>query len=62
MFSNRAMARLKRNQLQEAIEDCNFSLELNPKFVKSYSRRAAAFKRLKRYKLAKSDYERMIEI
>lgn len=62
IYSNRAMARLKRNLLQEAVDDCTESLRIDDRFIKSYLRRGEAYQRLKKFKLAKFDYERIKEI
>lgn len=62
IYSNRAMARLKRNQVQEAVEDCNRSLELNDRFIKSYLRRAEGYQRLRQWKKAKADYLKIEEL
>ena len=41
-FSNRANAYLEMEKYDEAISDCKKSIEIEPKFVKSYFRFAKA--------------------
>lgn len=59
VLSNRAMANLKLSEFKLALEDCNKSLELDGSYVKSYLRRATAFKKLRRYKDALMDYRKV---
>lgn len=40
IYSNRALAYLRKGDLAQAEKDCNKSIELNPKYAKSYLRRA----------------------
>src|SRR4051794_836676 len=68
LFANRALTFLKlekycsspllqlltnsRYRYQDAILDCDRSIELDSKFVKSYGRRATAYMHLRKYDLA----------
>lgn len=53
---------MKLEKLKEAMEDCNSSLELNPKYVKSYHRRAEIKMKQGEFESAVSDYHQMKEI
>lgn len=46
LYSNRAMVRLNLNKVEGALEDAKKCLELDPKFVKAYYRKAQALVRL----------------
>mmetsp|Transcript_15336 Transcript_15336/g.23417 ORF Transcript_15336/g.23417 Transcript_15336/m.23417 type:complete len:400 (+) Transcript_15336:94-1293(+) len=46
LFSNRAMVRLNLNKVEESLEDSKKCLELDPKFVKAWHRKAQALIRL----------------
>lgn len=48
-FSNRSAAYLKHGDANNALEDANACLGLNPEFTKGYSRKGAALHALKRY-------------
>lgn len=48
-FSNRSAAYLKHGDANNALEDANACLGLNPEFSKGYSRKGAALHALKRY-------------
>ncbi|KAL7570066.1 hypothetical protein ACA910_017101 [Epithemia clementina (nom. ined.)] len=48
-FSNRSAAYLKKGDANNALEDANACIGLNPDFAKGYSRKAAALHALKRY-------------
>eukprot|EP00428_Durinskia_dybowskii_P013292 CAMPEP_0170220762 /NCGR_PEP_ID=MMETSP0116_2-20130129/10069_1 /TAXON_ID=400756 /ORGANISM="Durinskia baltica, Strain CSIRO CS-38" /LENGTH=398 /DNA_ID=CAMNT_0010471441 /DNA_START=38 /DNA_END=1234 /DNA_ORIENTATION=- len=45
-YSNRAMVRLNLNKVEDALQDANRCIELDPKFVKAYHRKAQALIRL----------------
>lgn len=62
VLSNRAMANLKLSEFKLTLEDCNRSLELDQKYVKSYLRRATALKKLRRYKEALVDYRKVMAL
>lgn len=46
LFSNRAMVRLNLNKVEEALSDCKRCLEIDPKSVKAWFRKAQALQRL----------------
>lgn len=46
LYSNRSMVRLNLNKVEESLADANKCLELDPKFVKAYHRKAQALVRL----------------
>jgi tetratricopeptide (TPR) repeat protein len=46
LYSNRAMVRLNLSKIEEALADANKCLEVDPKFVKAYHRKAQALLRL----------------
>lgn len=46
LFSNRSMVRLNLNKVEGALEDANKCLEIDPKFVKAWHRKAQALLRL----------------
>jgi len=48
-FSNRSAAYLKKGEGNNALEDANSCIALNPQFAKGYSRKGAALHALKRY-------------
>jgi len=48
-FSNRSAAYLKKGEGNNALEDANSCIGLNPQFAKGYSRKGAALHSLKRY-------------
>lgn len=56
-FSNRSAAYLKKGDAQNALEDANSCIGLNPDFAKGYSRKGAALHALKRYNDSVSAYE-----
>jgi len=49
LYSNRAMVRLNLNKVQEALDDANMCLQLNPSFSKGHHRKAQALLRLKEW-------------
>lgn len=62
LLSNRALCYLKQEKLELALEDCNASIHLNPKYVKSYHRRAEIKVKQGEYDDAVGDYHTMKEI
>jgi len=46
LYSNRAMVRLNMGKVELALEDANKCIELDPKFIKAYHRKAQALIRL----------------
>jgi DnaJ family protein C protein 7 len=61
LYSNRATANSKLGNHQEAIDDCNQSLELNPGYVKALRTRARANLASERYEDAVSDFKKAVE-
>lgn len=56
-FANRAMVRLKRDDLEGAEEDSSAALELDPSHIKSWQRRATARQKLGKLLDAAQDFE-----
>lgn len=56
-YGNRSFAYLKSEFYGYALSDANKSIELDPKYVKGYYRRASANLALGKFKLALKDYE-----
>eukprot|EP00440_Ansanella_granifera_P050148 gb/GFBE01054351.1/.p1 GENE.gb/GFBE01054351.1/~~gb/GFBE01054351.1/.p1 ORF type:complete len:394 (+),score=144.74 gb/GFBE01054351.1/:1-1182(+) len=46
LYSNRAMVRLNLNKVEDALKDSNKCIELDPKFIKAYHRKAQALVRM----------------
>lgn len=51
-WSNRALARLKREDPRGALEDCEHALALNPRYIKALHRKGKALHDLRRYEEA----------
>lgn len=62
LYSNRALAFMKMNKNEEALLDCNKSLELNEKYVKSYLRRAEIKMKMGEFDGALTDYYKIKEL
>ena len=60
-FSNRSAAYLKKGEGNNALEDANSCIALNPQFTKGYSRKGAALHALKRYNDSIAAYNEGIE-
>ncbi|XP_023236830.1 RNA polymerase II-associated protein 3-like [Centruroides sculpturatus] len=60
--ANRAMALLKKNQLAAAEVDCDLALSIDSTYVKAYLRRGCARFGLKKFELAKEDFEKVLEL
>jgi len=56
-YSNRSAAYLSKGDGQNALEDADSCIGLNPKFAKGYSRKGAALHELKRYNDSIAAYE-----
>lgn len=56
------MCYLKMSEYSQAYDDSNASLILDPKYVKSYLRRATALKKLKKYREALGDFTKATEL
>jgi serine/threonine-protein phosphatase 5 len=57
VLSNRSMAYLKNHETVKALEDATESLKYNPKYAKSYYRRAECLKKLGKYKDSLNDFK-----
>ena len=42
-YANRANAYLESNENKKCIQDCDTAIEIDPKFIKSYLRKARAY-------------------
>lgn len=60
-FSNRSAAYLKKGEGNNALEDANSCIALNPQFTKGYSRKGAALHALKRYNDSIAAYKEGLE-
>jgi stress-induced-phosphoprotein 1 len=60
-FSNRSAAYLKQGDANNALEDAEACLGLNPEFAKGYSRKGAALHAMKRYNDAIAAYEKGLD-
>lgn len=58
LFANRAAAYSKLGKNQEAVDDCNQALELDPSYLKALLRRAQLYMNLEKYEEAVRDYEK----
>ena len=56
-YSNRSAAYLKKGDANNALEDANSTIAINPEFSKGYSRKGAALHALKRYNDAIAAFE-----
>lgn len=59
-YCNRALAYIKINDFNKALEDCNKTLELSPTYDKAYYRRASCYTELKRFEEAWEDYKTLL--
>ncbi|PKA59826.1 TPR repeat-containing thioredoxin TTL4 [Apostasia shenzhenica] len=60
--ANRAACFLKLGKYDDAIKECNKTLELNPLYVKALIRRGEAHEKLEHYEEAISDMKKIIEL
>ena len=58
-YANRSIANLRMENFGYALSDASKAIEVDPKYLKAYYRRAAAYMALGKYKLALKDYERV---
>jgi serine/threonine-protein phosphatase 5 len=56
-YGNRSLAYVKSEFYGYALQDANKSLEIDPKYIKGYYRRAAANLALGKFKIALKDYD-----
>ena len=61
-YSNRSGAYASLNQSQAALDDADKCIELNPAFVKGYSRKGHALHSLQKYSEAKEAYEAGLKV
>merc|ERR1719487_579168 len=61
LFSNRALAHLKRAEHRHALDDCDRALALEPGAVKALFRRGTALAKMKRWEHAKADLAQVVE-
>lgn len=61
-FGNRSFAACKLEQYGQALNDANKAIELDPRYIKAYYRRAAAFMALNRHKDALGDFQKVAEL
>jgi hypothetical protein len=48
-FANRALSNLKQNRNLLCVQDCTKSIDLDPKYIKSYQRKSTALTNMKKY-------------
>lgn len=62
LFSNRAFCQLKCENYGLALSDAKDALALDPSFVKAYYRRGEAHYALGRYKEARADFKKVLQL
>ena len=62
LLCNRAIAALKLQKFEYAVQDASAALFFNPQYAKAYATRAAAHVELERFPEAEEDYEHAIEL
>lgn len=62
LLCNRAIAALKLQRFEHAVQDASAALFFNPQYAKAYATRAAAHVELDRFVEAEKDYEHAIEL
>ncbi|GKT37301.1 hypothetical protein ADUPG1_010116 [Aduncisulcus paluster] len=62
VYSNRALAYTRLGQHQNAIEDCDKAISLEPTYVKSYSRKGNALMELRDYSAASEAFKKAMEL
>jgi len=62
LFSNRAAAKLKMDQNDSALNDCNEALRLNPTYLKALVRRAQLFEDLDKPHESMNDYQEVLKL
>lgn len=61
-YCNRAAAYSKINNHQQAIEDCQTALSIDPTYCKAYGRLGLAYSSLGKHKEAKDSYQKALEL
>merc|ERR1719174_416086 len=61
LYSNRALAHLKRAEHRHAVDDCDKALALDPGAVKALFRRGTGLAKMKRWEHAKADLAQVVE-
>lgn len=61
MYSNRAAAKMKLEQYEDAIADCTKALEFNPDYMKALLRRAELYEKTDKLDEALEDYTKALE-
>ncbi|XP_043559819.1 tetratricopeptide repeat protein 1 [Chiloscyllium plagiosum] len=61
LYSNRAAARMKLDNKEEAITDCTKAIELNPNYIRAILRRAELYEKTEKLDEALQDYKTVIE-
>jgi serine/threonine-protein phosphatase 5 len=61
-YGNRSFAYIKSEFYGYALNDANKAIELDPKYIKGYYRRASSNMALVKYKLALKDYEYVVKV
>lgn len=62
LYSNRSAAHAAMGNFDQALEDANECVKLNPAWIKGHTRKAAAETGLKRYKEASETYRNALEM
>lgn len=62
LFANRAVAKLKLENKEGAIEDCSEAIELNPNYLKASLRRAHLFEDTDKPHESMKDFEKVLEL
>ena len=62
IYSNRALTLMKDKKFEEALQDCNKSIELDENYFKSYLRRGKIREELEDFDAAIFDYKKVQEL
>ncbi|XP_051869684.1 tetratricopeptide repeat protein 1 [Pristis pectinata] len=61
LYSNRAAARMKLGNKEDAISDCTKAIELNPNYIRAILRRAELYEKTEKLDEALQDYKTIVE-
>lgn len=61
LYCNRAAARIKLRQYQQALDDCKLAIDIKEDYTKAYLRRAECYMKLEQYEEAVRDYEKIMQ-